>query len=267
MSGLPINKRSSVEEYSSILKQCFDNRENHRQIDAEIEQRLKQVLIESTHKTYKYVCITGLLGKVVDNFNPISLQEGANVSRSWDARNVCHSVLVPFEREYLDGRLGASNEPFMSKPARYETLSLENAVRRGKDKEVLATLVSLFETVDGMKSIEVSSILSNALKLVMTLPTMREQLGLGGSGLDCNAYRSFIDKILSKNIEGTCLVFVTAISLRLVFDSNRRQVIAHKVNQSGASSKEVCDIDIINSVNIINMTINSRQYSYSHHEY
>jgi hypothetical protein len=247
MSELSTSKRSSFDEYRLILKRCFDNRENQKQIDAETEKALQQVLVTSTHKTYKYVCISGLLGKVVDNFNPIALQEGANVERSWDARSVCHNVLVPFERKYLDGRLGASNEPFLNKPARFETLSLDNAVRSGKDKEVLETLVSLFRRVDTMDSFAVSSILSNALKLVMTIPTMQQQLGLGSSELVYSSYRHFVDEVLSENIGGTCLVFVTAISLRLVFDSNRRQVITHKLNQSGASSKEVCDIDIIDS--------------------
>ena len=61
-------------------------------------KQLNEILMVSNHKTYKYVCINGLLGKVWGNFNPLVLQAGSGLPRAWDARSLCHKVLVPFER-------------------------------------------------------------------------------------------------------------------------------------------------------------------------
>ena len=49
-------------------------------------------------------------------------------------------MIVPFEQTTLKKVLGGSNEPFLNKPARYTDLSKSNAVRRGKDQEMLYRL-------------------------------------------------------------------------------------------------------------------------------
>lgn len=41
------------------------------------------------------------------------------------------------------GALGASNEPYLNKPARFPALSKENAVRAGQDKQKLDLLVDV----------------------------------------------------------------------------------------------------------------------------
>mgnify|MGYP000451011933 FL=1 len=53
------------------------------------------LLITSTHKTYKYILINGLLGATAGN-NPLCLQKGSGLANAWDARTVCHKILVPF---------------------------------------------------------------------------------------------------------------------------------------------------------------------------
>ncbi|WP_137513908.1 restriction endonuclease, SacI family, partial [Escherichia coli] len=95
-----------------------------------------QNVILGTHLTYRYILITGLLAKATDpRVNPLALQANAPVDGAYDARSLCHSVIVgKVEGPFLEGKLGASNEPFLNKPARYMLHSSDNPVRRGNDK-------------------------------------------------------------------------------------------------------------------------------------
>ena len=80
--------------------------------------------------------------------NPLVLQAGAPLQGAFDARSLCHGVVVPFEQTVLEKRLGGANEPFLNKPARYTHLSMDNAVRRGKDRTTLPRLIEVFEMVN-----------------------------------------------------------------------------------------------------------------------
>ena len=56
-------------------------------------------------------------------------------------------MLVPFEREHLHNAIGGSNEPFLNKPARFPELSKDNAVRAGKDRRTLHSLIRVLGNV------------------------------------------------------------------------------------------------------------------------
>lgn len=65
-----------------------------------VTEGIKRVLA-GTHKTYKYILVNGILAKASsEEVNPIALQAGAPLSGAFDARSLCHKVLVPFERDY-----------------------------------------------------------------------------------------------------------------------------------------------------------------------
>ena len=109
-------------------------------IDDKISKLISSVL-NGSHKTYRYILVNALLAKATNNeINPLSLQKGDGTNGKYDARSLCHSVIVPFEKLKLQGCLGNSNEPFLNKPARFVSHSTNNAVRAGKDKETLDTL-------------------------------------------------------------------------------------------------------------------------------
>lgn len=91
-------------------------------------------IIDNTHLTYKYILFTAILSKATDaSINALCLQKKSELPGAYDARTVCHKVIVPFEMETLEKALGGSNEPFLNKPARFPELSKSNAVRRGND--------------------------------------------------------------------------------------------------------------------------------------
>lgn len=62
-----------------------------------VGEEIKSVL-NGTHKTYKYVLVNGLLAKAVNKeIDALSLQAGDESDGAYDARSLCHKVLVPFE--------------------------------------------------------------------------------------------------------------------------------------------------------------------------
>ncbi len=108
---------------------------------------LNQV-ITGDHLTYRYVLVTALLAKAVNQkVNPLALQAGGALDGSYDARSLCHKVYVPFERDFLDSGLGGSNEPFLNKPARFTHISSDNAVRGGNDRRTLELLCELLPKI------------------------------------------------------------------------------------------------------------------------
>ena len=204
-------------------------------------------ILNGTHKTYKYILVTALLAKACNNkINPLALQAGAPIDGAYDARSLCHKVLVPFERNFLSNALGGSNEPFLNKPARFTHLSMENAVRAGSDKKTLSKLIQV------LSSINTSELAAKylAFSLAVILDIAKEQSKLNEIPLELNPtlleIYDFINHFISKSNEGeTCAIIVGA--LEKIYHLGLKEdftVICHKVNQSGASSKEIGDIDV-----------------------
>ena len=212
----------------------------------EICKKIKKV-ISGSHKTYKYILVNGLLAKATfGKANPIALQAGAPISGAFDARSLCHKVLVPFERDFLQNALGGSNEPFLNKPARFTHLSNENAVRKGKDKETLLTLIYIFESLNSSQ--EAQEYLSCALEVLKERIT--ELKVLNDSTIKYNPtlveIYEFIHHFLDKSFEGETAAIVVGTLEKIYYSrlGDNYKIVAHKVNQSGASSKETGDIDI-----------------------
>jgi len=214
--------------------------------DDDISTRIEKIL-NGNHKTYKYILVNGLLAKATNNSaNPLTLQAGSNLDGAFDARSLCHKVVVQFERDFLHNALGGSNEPFLNKPARFPELSENNAVRKGKDKEALLSLIHIFTHIESAK--ESNAYLACALQClddrVEKLQALNES-SINYSPTLVEVYE-FIVRFCGQSFEGETSVLVVSTLEKLYHTSliGNYSVVAHKVNQSGASSKEVGDIDI-----------------------
>lgn len=204
-------------------------------------------VLKGIHKTYKYVLVNGLLAKATnENINPLALQAGAPIDGAYDARSLCHNVLVPFERDFLQNALGGSNEPFLNKPARFTHLSNGNAVRKGQDREILELVIKIFESIP--TSTEANKYLACALEFLGQ--RIEENKILHDTTINYNPtlveIYEFVFRFLEKSYEGETLAIVVGAIEKIYYQrfTQNYKVIAHKVNQSGASSKEVGDIDI-----------------------
>ncbi|MDA8603697.1 restriction endonuclease, SacI family [Alphaproteobacteria bacterium] len=229
----------SIKDYATTLDTAWRESEGIIPHDSSLK-KLEFILIESNHKTYKYILINGLLGAAAKWNNPLVLQAGSELERPWDARSVCHKVLVPFERSNMAGRLGSSNEPFLNKPARFPDLSLGNAVRGGKDRKALETLIEVFTGLtDRQHAMEV---LQTALCVLRNIKPAKIEIKSQNSN-----YLIFdkCQSLLKQNIEGEVLLFCSGLLLRTILGNEMFSLQIHPSNQSGASSKEIADIDVI----------------------
>ena len=208
-------------------------------------------VLDNTHLTYKYILVTALAAKAADeSVNPLALQAGSALSGAYDARSICHGVIVKFEMTELGKALGGSNEPYLNKPARFPELSKSNAVRRGRDQQILHTLC------DGLPTLETSSDaydgLVYAFQKLLAVKDEKETLtSFDISALNDNAAKlyGFMDVLLNENYEGENLTLVIAGLYELYMSGIYEEYVVevHPVNQSGASSKEVSDLDIYKS--------------------
>lgn len=230
---------ATLQDYKDRLAACwlasssFDEATVKR---PDLAKRVHFVLAVSTHKTYKYILVNGLLGANFGN-NPLVLQAGSALDNAWDARSICHKVLVPFERESMESKLGGSNEPFLNKPARFPQLSTDNAVRGGKDRQALQELIELFsdEEIYALSN----ELLTYALSIVAHMEATTLQVGTG----KYNQLRKLLYDVISVPCDGESLLFATGLILKILNPSINIQ--CHPSNQSGASSKEVGDIDLL----------------------
>ena len=214
----------------------------------ELVMMLKKVILGS-HKTYKYILVTNLLAKAVNGrANALSLQAGAPIRGAFDSRSLCHKVLVPFEREHLVNALGASNEPYLNKPARFTHLSKDNAVRDGNDREILNTLIAIANNVNRDGSDLAFSCLSCCFVLLESVIANNELLNTVHTIITpdlIDIYR-YIARYIEESFEGeTCAAVVGTVEKQFYSClKGEYRVEVHKVNECGASSKEVGDIDV-----------------------
>ncbi len=238
-----MNINVSKEDAEKIILESFRNEcKTNDKLTSNIEE-----ILSASHKTYKYILVTGILAKATnEKANPLALQAGAELAGAYDARSLCHKVLVPFERDFLHNILGGSNEPFLNKPARFTHLSEDNAVRRGRDKEILLLLIETLSAIHSSKAAK--QYLACAFKFLEKKIEEADQI----SGVKIQYDPTLIEiyeftiNFIEKSFEGeTCAIVVGSIESMLHESFSGECVVkTHKVNQCGASSKEVGDIDV-----------------------
>ncbi|RIH70479.1 hypothetical protein BJG01_09920 [Vibrio splendidus] len=204
-------------------------------------------VILGTHLTYRYILTTGLIAKATnESCNALTLQAGSSLQGAYDARSICHGVLVPIERELLGGRLGESNEPFLNKPARYPELSTLNAVRRGNDARLLETTIGVLSSLTSSE--HAYQCLKDCVYYILQRKSrnLSDYLISSDSSLQQTSLIRFADGLLSQSFEGeTCALLVGATyNVMGLAQSRSFDVKVHKVNQAGSSSKEVSDVDV-----------------------
>lgn len=211
-------------------------------------------VIDNTHLTYKYILFTAILSKATDeNINPLCLQKQSALPGTYDARTVCHKVIVPFEMEILEKALGGSNEPFLNKPARFPELDKNNAVRRGNDQAILNALCDNLPLLSG--SSDACECLVYLLCKLIKIRDRKQQLTVFTIHDSANTPArlwQYINEALKHSYEGEVLTLMIAGIYHLRYRYSPDIVVeVHPVNQSGASGREVSDLDIYQNGKLI----------------
>lgn len=210
-------------------------------------KELVDFVLDNTHLTYKYILVTALASKATDEtINPLCLQVKSELPGSYDARSICHGVIVRYDLDILGKALGGSNEPFLNKPARFPELSTTNAVRKGRDQNILNKLCSDLPLIDSSE--KAFEGLTYALyKLLLTKAEKEKMTDFSIDAGDESVAKllAFISTLLEENHEGEVLTLVVAgLYDQFMSDKEDYTVEVHPVNQAGASSKEISDLDI-----------------------
>jgi hypothetical protein len=247
------------------LAECWElSKQQSFKPSSKFYREIRQVLT-GTHKTYKYVLVNALLAVASDSkANPLTLQVASKLPNAFDARSLCHSVLVPFERQFLQNILGASNEPFLNKPARFPELSKSNAVRNGNDRVALNLLIKI---LNGANSERSDQYLKDALYVLNELIIEENSI----QSIDVYSNPSlfeillFIEKFNENSFQGISAVATVAALLKTKYRCLNipRIVQAHKVNQAGSSSHEIADIDVLdNKTTILCVEVKDKIFTY-----
>lgn len=250
---------------NSILNDAFKiaSSEGYSPCSAISEQI--STILHSNHLTFRYILVNALLAKAtLSDINILCLQKKSLLPGAYDARSLCHKVLVPFERDYLNGALGRSNEPFLNKPARFPELSLGNAVRRGTDSELLYLLYTTLPTLNTKQ--DAFSALTDALYYLIAIGKNNDSIYSieQNSKISPHTVELFMEDLLKESFGGECLALAIGTMMNLLCKSSSHDdvVKVHVVNQSGASSNEISDIDVYRNNKIL-YTIEAKDKSFS----
>lgn len=252
---MKINAKILKNKADIVLENAYNEALGFKQEKSGHEDFVQKIIL-GPHKTFRYILFTALLAKASDsNVNTLALQAKANLLGAYDARSLCRSVVVPFERKYLEGALGNSNEPYLNKPARFKTIDKSNPVRAGQDRELLEILC------DELPKIKSSDSAYSALVVALRFLIQKKNSITSTKSLVKNIEEKghseilyFIDKLLDIPSQGELLIISVATTLKYFYreDSSIR-IEAHKSNQSGASSKEISDIDVYKNDEILSL--------------
>lgn len=234
-------------------------------VDDETANIISTVL-RGTHKTYRYILVNALLAKATNpKVDALSLQKGDGKGGKFDARTLCHKVVVPFEKLKLPGCLGDSNEPFLNKPARFVSLSSNNPVRAGKDKETLENLIKVISQINTSEA-AYTYLKSAMVVLISNHEEYLKKFAIGDALIDVSEFSQlvldYIYKITDHTMEGEVCPLVVA-ELEQLYLGKDFKVVPHKVNESGSSSKEVGDIDVFDSEGTLVNAIEVKDKSFS----
>jgi hypothetical protein len=126
-----------VEEAREILYLTWKEVKNLQKdviSDKELVSAIRDI-IQGKTKSYRYALLTQVLAKTTNpQVDCRCLQVKRGNHRAFDARSFCKKVVLGFERIELEGILGGSSDPYVSKPLRHIEISRE-IIGEIKDKE------------------------------------------------------------------------------------------------------------------------------------
>ena len=208
------------------------------------------VVINGNRKTFRYMLFVGLLVAVTDRrYHPRCLQLKARDKlvatgkEAFDARSLCKNVVVPFEKEILKGRIGGSCDPYVSNPARLPMVEPGNDVKGGLDQKLLNRLYDVLEFANGADDVLRKKMFSFAYAQVLKRPPTETSLldfgTLNGTAIMAGNFFDFLES----PTQGASAVAVLAAYFRIYYGRGTK-VVVHPITESGASSREVGDIDL-----------------------
>lgn len=197
-------------------------------------------IISSRPVTFKYILVTGVLAKCANpKVHPRALQAGSGLSEAYDARSLCHDVVVSFEKEH--GNLwGLSNEPFVNKPARHPEHDKNN--RQLKHRDLATVLHDILEACHKAPPEQVFSTLVHILRVSKNQAAAQVKVD-PETKVTYQKVKTFIEKFLEESDGGARLVAVVGALVSLL--NHEFEVRVHAPNVPDKFAHTAGDIEIV----------------------
>ncbi len=244
-----VDQTSASLELEGALQRA---RENPDITACTIKPAIDFILTGKNCLTYRYILLTALVAKATNNdVDILSLQASDASDGAYDARSLCSHVIFPFQREFLDDVLDGSNEdPLVNNPGRHPRLDKDNKAAAGDPHCALDLLCDYLPRV--RTSDEARDCLDYFMARCMDMAEAKQQqaqaFDVAAVRTDVFGARDFMSELLDKNFGGTALLLVASTVFSALYrPEDGYEVIAHPVNQSGASKRQMSDLDIFNA--------------------
>lgn len=239
-----IDKAKALEALNNSLDRCTKAPVRNCMISKTID------LVLSGHNclTYRYIMITALLAKSIDSgIDVLSLQSGDESDGAYDARSVA-SVVYSFQKEFLGNVIDGSNtDPLVNKPGRYNRLTKQNKVQGGDPAAALNALCDDLPKVATSQEAEkcLDYVISAILKMKSQIKQEEHNFYSVVGGLRLTDVRDFLDNLVARSFGGASLVIAADLLFRTIYNGGNFKIKPHPVNQSGTSSRQFSDLDVI----------------------
>jgi hypothetical protein len=208
-------------------------------VPPEIMVKMERVL-KSDHVAFRYILVTGLLGKHVNSqVHARAVQKSSTLEGAYDARSLCHKVLVRFEKEkgYL---YGLSNEPIAGKAARHKEHDKTNS--QLKNKKLASDTHDVLEYANTCGPMTVKDMLIEALRIGKERGAT-QVVAEKKVSKNLKAVIDFCEKFLEKPDGGARLVAVVGAFVESLKDEST-EVRIYPPNQSDKYAKVSGDIEV-----------------------
>jgi hypothetical protein len=184
-------------------------------------QKLIENVLGASDVTFKYLLITGYLAKCA---NPAShtraIQVGSALPGAYDARSLCHKVIIGFEKE-RGNLFGLSNEPYVNKPARHPEHDGANAQLRNRIGAQI--LHDALEAAQAAKPAQIYQGLVHILRLGAANAANEKQI-IAATKVSLSIVVNFIKTFLAETNGGSRLVAVWGAFQKLLSENGEIKV-------------------------------------------
>ena len=209
--------------------------------------------INSKTKTYRYVLPTHVLAKLTNPaLDSRSIQASSGGVGAFDARSLCHNLIVPFDKANQNV-LGGSPEPYVNNPLRVPMVSPSNREHQ-KDKDGWDALCVVLDAVEASNDPRFTELIfkqilieiHRRLAYVQVAYPIPTRISFTSA---CELISEFI-QIQSGGEHPQAIAFAIFKTIGERFELYS-DVVRSKVNTSDASSEQVADIECFDGDKII----------------
>lgn len=214
--------------------------------ESPIARTVDEVLGQSGAKTYKYILMTQLLGRAVDEgVNPLVFQVASPLPGAWDARGLCEEVITKggFEENALLGILGRTKQPYNNSPGQKTHLDKLDTQVRKSDIPMRNRMIDALGRMDSREkaTAALKYFLYVCKRQIDEVRSEEPDAWIGPEDVAAARAVEFLSKLSRIGRSGEGLSLATALLLDQALGDKGFEVVLHQIN---SSKRGQGDIDV-----------------------